>query len=49
MASCKFNDDIIIDVLKEIGNIGSGNAVTALASMLSKSQHECTKGKDHRF
>ncbi len=36
MASCKFNDDIIIDVLKEIGNIGSGNAVTALASMLSK-------------
>lgn len=31
----KFNN-IIVDVLKEIGNIGSGNAVTALASMLSK-------------
>lgn len=29
-------DNLIIDVLKEIGNIGSGNAVTALASMLSK-------------
>lgn len=29
-------DNTIIDVLKEIGNIGSGNAVTALASMLSK-------------
>lgn len=29
-------DDMVIDVLKEIGNIGSGNAVTALASMLSK-------------
>lgn len=31
----KFND-MVIDVLKEIGNIGSGNAITALASMLSK-------------
>lgn len=29
-------DNMIIDVLKEIGNIGSGNAVTALANMLSK-------------
>ncbi|NMA85994.1 MAG: chemotaxis protein CheC [Tissierellia bacterium] len=27
---------IMLDVLGEIGNIGSGNAVTALASMLSK-------------
>ncbi|MCF6463314.1 chemotaxis protein CheC [Clostridium sp. Cult1] len=27
---------VMIDVLKEIGNIGSGNAVTALASMLAK-------------
>lgn len=35
MAESKFND-MIIDVLKEIGNIGSGNAVTALSSMLSK-------------
>lgn len=31
----KFNNRII-DALKEIGNIGSGNAITALASMLSK-------------
>jgi chemotaxis protein CheC len=27
---------VMIDVLKEIGNIGSGNAATALASMLAK-------------
>ena len=27
---------VMIDVLKEIGNIGSGNAVTAFASMLAK-------------
>ncbi|NLY67349.1 MAG: chemotaxis protein CheC [Tissierellia bacterium] len=36
MVTDNLNNDIIIDVLKEIGNIGSGNAVTALASMLSK-------------
>lgn len=35
MNTGKFNN-IVIDVLKEIGNIGSGNAITALASMLSK-------------
>ncbi|NLY76980.1 MAG: chemotaxis protein CheC [Tissierellia bacterium] len=29
-------DNFLIDVLKEIGNIGSGNAITALANMLSK-------------
>lgn len=29
-------NNIMLDVLKEIGNIGSGNAATALASMLSK-------------
>lgn len=29
-------NDITIDVLKELGNIGSGNAATALANMISK-------------
>ncbi|QQY80713.1 chemotaxis protein CheC [Keratinibaculum paraultunense] len=29
-------NDMMIDILGEIGNIGSGNAVTALANMLSK-------------
>jgi len=29
-------DNIQIDVLREIGNIGSGNAATALAKMLNK-------------
>ncbi len=29
-------DNFMIDVLREIGNIGSGNAITALANMLSK-------------
>lgn len=29
-------NSMIIDVLKEIGNIGSGNAVTALSNMLAK-------------
>ncbi|MEY8303170.1 chemotaxis protein CheC [Anaerosalibacter bizertensis] len=29
-------DDITIDVLKELGNIGSGNAATALATLISK-------------
>ncbi len=29
-------DTIIIDVLKEVGNIGAGNAATALAKMISK-------------
>lgn len=29
-------DSIVLDVLKEIGNIGAGNAATALAKMISK-------------
>lgn len=29
-------NDIQIDVLKEIGNIGSGNAATSLSSMLMR-------------
>ena len=29
-------NDMMIDILGEIGNIGSGNAVTALSNMLSK-------------
>lgn len=29
-------DSIVIDVLKEIGNIGAGNAATALAKLLNK-------------
>jgi chemotaxis protein CheC len=29
-------DSVILDVLKEIGNIGAGNAATALAKMISK-------------
>lgn len=29
-------DTVILDVLKEIGNIGAGNAATALAKMISK-------------
>ncbi|NMB27911.1 MAG: chemotaxis protein CheC [Tissierellia bacterium] len=29
-------NSMMIDILKEIGNIGSGNAATALASMISK-------------
>lgn len=29
-------NDFMIDILKELGNIGAGNAATALASMLSK-------------
>lgn len=32
----KVNNDIILDVLKEIGNIGAGNAATALAKMINK-------------
>ncbi|MDU2663271.1 MAG: chemotaxis protein CheC, partial [Clostridioides difficile] len=28
-------DDVHIDALREIGNIGSGNAITALASMIN--------------
>lgn len=35
MKNESFNS-FIMDVLKEIGNIGSGNAVTALANLLSK-------------
>ena len=40
-------DNFLIDVLKEIGNIGSGNAITALANMLSKNKYERTKSKDY--
>lgn len=29
-------DTIVLDVLKEVGNIGAGNAATALAKMISK-------------
>ncbi len=29
-------DTVVIDVLKEVGNIGAGNAATALAKMISK-------------
>lgn len=29
-------NDVMLDVLKELGNIGSGNAATALATMISK-------------
>lgn len=29
-------DTVVLDVLKEIGNIGAGNAATALAKMISK-------------
>ncbi len=29
-------DTVILDVLKEVGNIGAGNAATALAKMISK-------------
>jgi chemotaxis protein CheC len=32
----KVNNNIILDVLKEIGNIGAGNAATALAKMINK-------------
>lgn len=34
--STYFDNNIVIDILKEIGNIGSGNAATALAKMLNK-------------
>lgn len=30
------NNEIIIDVLKEIGNIGAGNAATSLANMINR-------------
>ena len=38
MAFQSYNDlnDIHLDVLREIGNIGSGNAATSLAGLLSK-------------
>ena len=38
MALRDFNDlnDLHLDVLREIGNIGTGNAATSLASMLQK-------------
>lgn len=29
-------NDVLIDILKEIGNIGSGNAATALSTMINK-------------
>ena len=32
----RMNNDIIIDVLREIGNIGAGNAATSLAKMIDK-------------
>lgn len=32
----KVNNSVILDVLKEIGNIGAGNAATALAKMINK-------------
>lgn len=32
----KVNNALILDVLKEIGNIGAGNAATALAKMINK-------------
>ncbi len=32
----KVNNDIVIDVLREVGNIGAGNAATALANMINK-------------
>ncbi len=32
----KVNNDLILDVLKEIGNIGAGNAATSLAKMINK-------------
>ncbi|MDM8533098.1 chemotaxis protein CheC [Clostridiaceae bacterium HSG29] len=34
--SIEFLNDIIIDILREIGNIGAGNAATSLAKMLNK-------------
>ncbi len=32
----KINNGIILDVLREIGNIGAGNAATSLATMINK-------------
>lgn len=32
-------NDLVLDVLKEVGNIGAGNAATALAKMLNKKVH----------
>ncbi len=32
----KVNNDLVIDILKEIGNVGAGNAATALANMINK-------------
>ena len=34
--NCEKLNEIQIDVLREIGNIGSGNAVTALSQMINK-------------
>jgi len=34
--SIEFLNGIVLDVLKEIGNIGAGNAATSLAKMLNK-------------
>ena len=38
MSIGKYEDlsDMQIDVLREVGNIGSGNATTALSSMVGK-------------
>ncbi|MCK8058783.1 MULTISPECIES: chemotaxis protein CheC [unclassified Fusibacter] len=32
----RVNNNVVLDVLKEIGNIGAGNAATALAKMINK-------------
>ena len=37
--------DLEIDALKEIGNIGAGNAATALSMMLSKNNHKSSQVK----
>lgn len=39
--------DLEIDALKEIGNIGAGNAATALSMMLSKNNHKSSPGKNN--
>ena len=32
----KINNEIELDILKEVGNIGAGNAATALSIMLDR-------------
>ena len=42
-------NDMQLDVLKEIGNIGAGNATTALSTMLNvKMDIEEAKAKKHK-